>query len=553
MKKRISEILNEFRYFWQTKCFAAGIILTTLISYGIILTNPTIGVDDTAFAEYYADGISPAMGRWCVYLLNKIFPMAYNPFVCGAIDLIVFGISITLWCVVFRRMFGEKISVWGYTLFGCVMLSSPIISELVVWYVHNGITMGYGLIALAVLFTLEALREGVTNKIAIPILPALFLLTVALGFYESFMIVYLMAVLMVFLLIRLLDKKEYSKKAGKWLVLVLIITVGSIILRSMITQAVIMIFGLRDQVGILNSRGILEFLGWFDKSKGLQDFIYVMQDFFVKYYLNAAVYLPITLLVMAIGVLMVYSMFQSVKKKDYWILAAALGIIILPWCMPVLEGVATYYRTSQYIPLMIAFVVLLIVWEFKKHKVTGFIKGFGIFLAVVLLYNQVYEMGKWLYLDMLKYNDAKRTMEAVALTLKSDFDASKPICVIGSYRVPESLETQAYSPVWSKKTVIVTYFVGLLNEELLDKYYDAQKGYAFAETPRLSVIEWGASAFYGFDRQLIKFWKMIGFTFTEDGSLEHYREARELMEDGPVWPEPGSIVEQDDYIIVNFG
>ena len=46
---------------------------------------------------------------------------------------------------------------------------------------------------------------------------------------------------------------------------------------------------------------------------------------------------------------------------------------------------------------------------------------------------------------------------------------------------------------------------------------------------------------------------MHGFTFTEDGNLDHYRQAQKLMRDAPVWPKKGSIVEQEDYIIVNFG
>ena len=74
-----------------------------------------------------------------------------------------------------------------------------------------------------------------------------------------------------------------------------------------------------------------------------------------------------------------------------------------------------------------------------------------------------------------------------------------------------------------------------------------------AETPILSVVKWGARAFYGFDRELVKFWKMHGITLYEDGNQSHYEEAQKLFESGPVWPEEGSVVEADGYIIVNFG
>ena len=91
-----------------------------------------------------------------------------------------------------------------------------------------------------------------------------------------------------------------------------------------------------------------------------------------------------------------------------------------------------------------------------------------------------------------------------------------------------------------------------LSPELFETY-NSPEGYAFAETPRLSFINWGATAFYGFDRELISFWSMHGFSFTEDGNLEHYAQARELMQDGPAWPKQGSVVELEEYIVVNFG
>ncbi len=52
---------------------------------------------------------------------------------------------------------------------------------------------------------------------------------------------------------------------------------------------------------------------------------------------------------------------------------------------------------------------------------------------------------------------------------------------------------------------------------------------------------------------MIRFWEMHGFSFQEDNDTQHYKAAEELMRDAPVWPAKGSILEMEDYIIVNFG
>lgn len=583
----MSEIIKEGKQFWSHKCFAVGILLMMVLSYITLLINPTIGIDDTSFKLYYIDGVSPAMGRWCLFLIHKLFPLEYNPFFVEAIGLLAFCFSITLWCIVFYRMFGKQIPIAGYTIFGAVMISSPILSEVVVWYVQDGIYLGYGATALAVLFGMKAFQKELfysqenqtrdkvsqafknvlerKKRIWKKQLGRLFLcsviLAIALGFYEAFIIVFFMAMVMNFLLIRLLKHQDYCSKPSVWLRNNLIIGISAVGLRTIIVNVLIKIYHLEEQKTVLRSRGLYEVLGWFDGTKSLEDFLYVIKDFFVKYYLNAVVYVPVMILVLGIGVLVVWGGYHAILKKDRWIAVSVFGIILLPWIMPILEGVATYYRSSEYVPLLTAFAVLVLIWEWEigqKGKFLGKwlqkkgVRIIGFFFVGLLLYRQAYEMNKWLYVDAMKYNDTKRTMSAVALKLMEDYNTSKPICVIGSYQTPQSLIEKVYCPTWSKKYWLIRQLVQAIDIEIFEKYNFPQ-GYAAAETPQLSFIYWGATAFYQTDRELIAFWKMHGFSFTEDGNLEHYEEARKQMREQPAWPQAGSIVEMEDYIIVNFG
>lgn len=294
------------------------------------------------------------------------------------------------------------------------------------------------------------------------------------------------------------------------------------------------------------------FAGWFDGTRDIHESLFVLKEFFVKYSIHGIVYLPVLILVLAELWLALWGIRQTVFLKDGWILASIIVIILLPWMMPILEGIATYYRSCQYVPLLTAFATLLAGEEFYRRERPKWLRGIALFLTFLLLYRQSYEMNKWLLVDSMKYEDDKRTLDALALELMTEYDTDKPICVVGNRQTPESLLKDVYTQDWSKKYKLVKFLVCIVDEDIFEKY-DTPYGYAVAETPQLSFINWADKAFFGFDRELIHFWEMHGFTFQEDGNTEHYAEAAILMQDAPVWPARGSIVEMEDHIIVNFG
>lgn len=543
----MAQLKQDFLFFWKRKGFAYSLLLIAVLSFATQILNPTVGIDDTSFKIYFVDGVSPAVGRWCIFLLNKIFPLAYNPYFVEMVGIGLFCISVSLWCVVLYRVMGERVPFCGYVAFACVMISSPMLSELEVWYLQNGTHIAYGVTALAVLCLLKALEEEKTSGQERAGACSIVLLTVAIGFYESFMIVFLAAVFLLFFLVRAVDTR-YTKKPLSWFLKTVCVLGLSMVLREGIVRLLTVIFHLEPQRHVLETRGLGDMLQPLFSGESV---VLLLKDFFVKYYLNAIVYVPVMILVLAMMVLFCAGAGLAVYKKDGWIFAAFLAVVITPLLLALLEGNATYYRTAQYVPLVTAFAVFVLFWLSAGVK-SRVIRFAGIFLLFVLLYRQGYEMNRWMYLDAMKYEDAKRTMDSVALYIRQNLDDTLPVCVIGEYEVPEALAEEAYCPDWSKKYMLMEKLVSAVDTGLWEKY-STPEGYAAAETPLLSVVKWGARAFYGFDRELVKFWKMHGITLYEDGNQSHYEEAQKLFESGPVWPEEGSVVEADGYIIVNFG
>lgn len=547
-------IWQETRKMFQSKKYVCCMLVTLFATYGSLLIRPTIGIDDTAWKVYFVDGVAPVMGRWILYVLNKIIPIAeYNPFIVELLFLFFFFVSATLWVILLKRMIGDHVSEWAYVFFGCAFLAAPITSELVTYYLANGIFLGFGFTALAVWYLWDAFETGISKGKRIrKVIGSGLWLWLALGCYESFIVVYMVAICVCYCFDRGLKGKEERISVLRVLVSTLLAGVFCIVLRSIWTELSIVLFSLQDQTNVLHYRGIGDIFNYFKSGDGVQDIGLIFKQFFIKYYINAVVYKPITFLVMGFGLLGLWALIRSVQKRDFIVLLSVIGAMIMPWTLTILEGYATYYRTSQYIVLMNAIIVLVVALFMEKVREKRYIKYVGFLFAVIFLYHEAYEMNYWLKVDQDKYEDACRTADAVALEIIKDYDENLPICVIGEYNVPSAIASKSYCPAWSKRTVIAKWAIGLLDKELIDDYMEPA-GYRFAETPLLSVIKWGSVAFYSIDVELIKFWENRGFQFTVDGNLEHYSYGKALLEKGmPAWPEKGSIIQMDDYIIVNL-
>lgn len=70
-------------------------------------------------------------------------------------------LSVVLYCILLRRILGEKIGIGGYTAFACAFISQPFLGGLYLYYYHSGMDVGYLALALSLLFLLESFgRKG---------------------------------------------------------------------------------------------------------------------------------------------------------------------------------------------------------------------------------------------------------------------------------------------------------------------------------------------------------------------------------------------------------
>lgn len=572
---------EDFAAFWKNKFYAVSLALTAVFSYGFMVTHHTVGIDDTPYALYFEDGLAAIVGRWVMFLINKAAHISdFAPFLTDLAGVLIFMAGVTVWCVLLKRIFLDKIPMYGYILFACLFLSNPLISEVYTYYLHNGVAAGYLFCGVSLCFFLEGCvrfggkKAGFDGKPFLLWLGSALCLWVAMGCYESFMIVYLVGVCIALCSLRMnrgRGRREASKKCeGETceaavrvipaLCAAALIAVVGIILRSVMILLVTRVFGLESLRDEAVQRSLTEMAGWLFKEGAFSELGMILKRVFVMYGVFGYAYYPIKIYVAACICALLVSLWRAIRCRDPWILVLAIGSITASYLLVFVEGKATLYRSAQFLPLFCAWGLLLAVFAvgravewMKGKKIRGKLGLIHLLTAAalaVVVWNQCTDMNKWFYVDYLKYEDAKNTMNQIAYELEKNFDTSKPVVFTGTYSIPKSIIGDAYVDYGSETYFKMLRLTSLVDEHLLEKF-NRDYGVWVAQTPSLSVLDWGRYAFDN-DEELVRFFSMHGHELKPLLDEKEYGKAEEYSLKLPSFPEEGAIVDMGEYIIVHF-
>lgn len=555
------------------------LLLTAVCAYGYKVTNVTIGIDDTPSLYYFEEGLIAIVGRWVLFLLNKVIFLAeFVPFVTDFIAVGLLVLAAIVWTVLFYSVLGEKIPVVGYAFFAAIFVSSPLISEVFTYFLHNGIAIGYLCCGLSLCCVREwqgsirkmrkgsGIREKFECLAVMRLVAAAVFLWIAMGCYESFMILWLAGLLLLLLSERIRLGAERIVRTGErgvfgTLVGGALAALAAVLLRSLMIVVLTKVFRLEYLQGEAVQRSVTEMLGWMVQPGAFGEFAMLLKRTFVLYGVFAYAYLPIRIFVLSAAVITVVTLVRVIRGRDVWALVLLPAAYLAAFSLLFIEGKATLYRSAQFLPVFCGYGALL--FAYSIYELTGSpgrgvhrklclgTRGIAVAVLVVITWNQCMDMTKWFYIDKQKYDAAVKTVDQIALDLERDFETSKPVVFTGNYEIPYSIIQDAYVGYGTETYAKMKRITDRIDPDLLDKYNRGSKGVWVAQTPALSVIEWGRYAFDN-DAELVKFFAMHGHTIVPllDGSL--YAEAEAKSVDLPKYPEDGYIVDQGDYIIVHF-
>ena len=578
-KKSVVDWSRFFRKFGENRCFMGILLLTAVCAYGYKVTNVTIGIDDTPSLYYFEEGLIAIVGRWVLFLLNKVIFLAeFVPFVTDFIAVGLLVLAAIVWTVLFYSVLGEKIPVVGYAFFAAIFVSSPLISEVFTYFLHNGIAIGYLCCGLSLCCVREwqgsirkmrkgsGIREKFECLAVMRLVAAAVFLWIAMGCYESFMILWLAGLLLLLLSERIRLGAERIVRTGErgvfgTLVGGALAALAAVLLRSLMIVVLTKVFRLEYLQGEAVQRSVTEMLGWMVQPGAFGEFAMLLKRTFVLYGVFAYAYLPIRIFVLSAAVITVVTLVRVIRGRDVWALVLLPAAYLAAFSLLFIEGKATLYRSAQFLPVFCGYGALL--FAYSIYELTGSpgrgvhrklclgTRGIAVAVLVVITWNQCMDMTKWFYIDKQKYDAAVKTVDQIALDLERDFDTSKPVIFTGNYEIPYSIVKDAYVSYGDRKYYKMKRLTDLIDPDLLDKYNRGSKGVWVAQTPALSVIEWGRYAFDS-DAELVKFFVMHGHTLTACEDIDRYAEAEKASLELPEYPQDGYIVDKGDYIIVHF-
>lgn len=563
----------------ENRLYMGILLLTAVCAYGYKVTNVTIGIDDTPSLYYFQEGLIAIVGRWVLFLLNKVISLAeFVPFVTDFAAVLLLIAAAIVWSALFYSVFGEKIPVVGYAFFAAVFVSCPLISEVFTYFLHNGIAIGYLSCAVSLCFMREwqsSIRKqrkgsGLGEKLFCPavtkLAAAAVFLWIAMGCYESFMILWLAGLLLLLLSERIRLGTERTARTGErgvfgTLAGGALAALAAVLLRSLMIVVLTKAFRLEYLQGEAVQRSVTEMLGWMVQPGAFGELAMILKRTFVLYGVFAYAYLPIRIFVLSAVVITVVTLARVIRGRDVWALILLPAVYLAAFSLLFIEGKATLYRSAQFVPVFCGYGVLLfayIIYELTGSPGRGVhrklclgMRGIAVAVLVVITWNQCMDMTKWFYIDKQKYDAAVKTVDQIALDLERDFDTSKPVIFTGNYEIPYSIVKDAYVSYGDRKYYKMKQLTDLIDPDLLDKYNRGSKGVWVAQTPALSVIDWGRYAFDS-DAELVRFFEMHGHRLVACGDIDRYAEAEEESLNLPEYPQDGYIVDKGDYIIVHF-
>ncbi len=546
------ELLKDIRELKGAKWIIGIMALVAILTYGYFLTHSTIGLDDTAIEQYFIAGWAPYVGRWTLFLLNKVFHFAhFTPWFMDAVGVILLCVAAYLFCVLWYRISEKKVSTLSLVAFATIFITYPLLGEVYIYYLHNGISLSFCLLALSGLAWWEYLSKGDWKQVAW-IVP---FLSLAIGCYESFALVYLVMICAIYVIS--IAKTTITKhKIGRWFIdigMAVVPFLLSVIIRTIMYTIINASLGLES-----NARGMSSLELWVlnDPIVLLKDLIY---QFLIRYILNGQFIFGIKVFVIVMIATMIALIVIAAVKKKWHILVWGAAMLVSPWVLVIVELTITPYRASQAVMLLIATssfmifeMILCVSWKKGKNIITVLL---GLLLTIIV-FRQGFELNEYFYQDYIRNEYNENYCREIAVELNKGYDMSKPVIFIGQRVMPEGFRDYSYLELDTQEYYNFTVQMDLRYTKALYNYVDPECGYRIYDIASTDMLNWLSWAELGDgEYEIYRYMKMMGYEFvqpTAELRKQLIGEAIE-MQQYPIWPQNGSIVEKEEYIIVYLG
>ena len=551
---------SDFSDLFRNLRFTVPIILVALFGYGYTFGKLSISVDDMTAERYTLGDELLSQGRYTAVLFKRFFGLYRNvPHFGDMLCVLLFIVAMYVFAVVLMRASDYKLRTSSLALFACLTLSYSLMNEI---YVYNGgninVTLGFFLTSFALYFTQEFFR----NKKKYNLICSLLLLIAVVSLYESFVIVYTISCISILILGYYYKKDGINGKFGKTLlrgIIMLIPIVLAIVIEYFLGKGINAIFDIGQSDYIANESY------WFQDTSTFTDIIrHFAESLIYNYIIASKFYLPIRTMVIASNLVFIYGIVEGIRKRNITIALLYIAPLVVICAFNLVLGRIAGNRMCQYYAVFVAFFVMLayekLLDDFRKVKREK-VKKVGTvavcFFAALLVFYQTYDLNAWLCLDVRRYEYEKELVTSVCEELYKNYDIeNKQVLFIGNAYLGDTLMEEcsytADDPFVIKVADILENFDSELAENI--RTLNGKERRSFLQTNLTSYIYWANYAFSEPNAEIEKFCKFLGFDKINFCDNEYVlRAANFETRIMNAWPQEGSITEEGDYIVVNFG
>lgn len=529
--------------------------ITALIAYGFAAFNPTFSVDDLQ-VDYYigSEKAMLAAGRFTMTLLGVLFNyIKCLPVSASSIDLlatVAFVWAAVNYCILLRRICGDRFTDSVAVLFSCTLISYPLIIEIWEYTAANlCVTMGYLLVSFALLM-MQSFLHG-SKDWRFPAGAAVLLMFVCAS-YESLVVVYIFAVFAVLMLQVIFgsgDEKKVKTILLQGICYAAVLFAGLIL--EVLVHKLILFAGNMEPVAN-GARTILwPLLGF---KEGMQT---VLVGILSQVVLKGIIYFPITELLVACAVLLVIGVVLC-KKYGASVLLPWFGCYLSLFVLPLLQAYEPMYRTCQVYGMFVAFTLALVGMALEKCRFSR-IRAIAFFLAGFLVLHQAMYVNYFLTLNHYRSEAENRIVEDIGDDLQDNFPADKPVIFMGSPltlksdiindQIMEAASIPERSLRWRAYRKITWYLAYALDSYTLELDAENRK---LPDTLINSVISFGIYSVH--QKAMQDLFSFNGYDYVRADTDALIDETAEYVTRNniPAYPQEGYIVDVGEYLIVHI-
>jgi len=524
------EFIKDWRYMIPTS-------IVTIMSFGFTLNNAVISTDDTAFDLHFDYYGLIGQGRFGAILLDKIFRIyQFNPFFLDFCAVLCFFVSAMLFCIIFKDSSKNKLHPLTYTVFSCFMITYPLMSE-IFCYMTASFTIGicFLLTALALILINLFMKNKSWYLIAIPT----FLLAIIISCYQSFGAVYVCGVFAI-LILKYLYGDEQNQKF-KAIILSGLVYAVPLVLGSVLQVAITSVLYKVMNTGPAGAAADTIYY----TTLGFGETLVLLKNSIVlNYGIVGLWYLPIAIYVISIIVTLLMTIVYTIKYKNPTILLLFLGLGFSTILLSIIQGVATPYRACQVFAIFIAFIMMLLTQNALTIKKVPIIKHVTLIVMFLMIFFQAQNLHHWFYVDYLRFVEEKNIITAVSHRLYDNFDTTKPVVFTGTVSLHSLESSDIYIPNNGRRLSLANKIKDIFQVET------DFAGKPFVQTNVHSCINY-FNTIPGPRGETNIYFRMNGFYFATP-TAEMSEVSKGYLPSMEEWPSKKSILETEEFIIVNF-